>query len=590
MAASPEDNTAGPIGFTIKIDGKAIPDQLLVQSIRVLHELNRIPEATFTVLSNAPLAVDFDALDMPEFSLGGAVEIAGFYGDGDEQLLFKGIIVTNRVRLDGQRGTQMELTCRHKAIALTEVRSSQPYQDMTDSDVMKEIITGAGLTADVEAIKQSQPLNLRIGATDWDFLRLLADRNGQVLALEEDKIEAKPPTTPPTPVLTVTTGDDVLELDISVDAHRMIGSSETRSWSESEQKVLDGSSNSSSLTLPGNTSAKNIAKVLSARTHVSSTAREYSEVELGDLADARMSRAVLGAVRGTIKFQGSGAIKPMNMIEIMGLGHRFGGTGFVTAVEQKIEGGKWSTQVRLGLPQDWTSDSMGLAAPAAEALTTPIYGLQVGKVLKLFDSEKGTQCIQVKLPMIGSPEGAEVWARFASPYAADGFGIQFLPEIGDEVLVGFLNADPNAPVVVGSLHNAKAMRPTKVGDDENNIKTIKTRSELQLTFDDENMIITAETPAGQMIVMDDTAKEVRIEDVNGNSIVMDSSGITLKSDKDITLSAGGKVTAEATADAMVKGLNVTCDASAAFTGKGASTAEVSAGGQTTVKGGMVMIN
>jgi hypothetical protein len=37
-------------------------------------------------------------------------------------------------------------------------------------------------------------------------------------------------------------------------------------------------------------------------------------------------------------------------------------------------------------------------------------------------------------------------------------------------------------------------------------------------------------------------------------------------------------------------LNVNCEAQVGFAGKGSATAELSAAGQTTVKGGMVMIN
>ncbi len=48
--------------------------------------------------------------------------------------------------------------------------------------------------------------------------------------------------------------------------------------------------------------------------------------------------------------------------------------------------------------------------------------------------------------------------------------------------------------------------------------------------------------------------------------------------------------AATTQDATVKGMNVTCQANTGFTGKGGATAELSAGGQTTVKGGVVMIN
>ena len=70
------------------------------------------------------------------------------------------------------------------------------------------------------------------------------------------------------------------------------------------------------------------------------------------------------------------------------------------------------------------------------------------------------------------------------------------------------------------------------------------------------------------------------------------------SPKDIKLTAQGGITLTATtgmkfdcqADIQAQGLNITAQAQVAFTGKGSATAELSAAGQTTVKGALVMIN
>lgn len=72
----------------------------------------------------------------------------------------------------------------------------------------------------------------------------------------------------------------------------------------------------------------------------------------------------------------------------------------------------------------------------------------------------------------------------------------------------------------------------------------------------------------------------------------------LDSPKDISITAQGKITIEAMdaidmsaqADVSVKGLNVNHEANVGFVAKGNASAELSASGQTTVKGAMVMIN
>ncbi len=588
MPASPLDNSDGPLTISVKADGDEVPDYLSIQAIYVTYELNRIPEATVVIQSDSVEIDEFEELDSDLFGLGVKIEISAGFGDSGYQKLFTGIVISQRARLDAQQGARLEVMCRDKALKLTETRSSAPYEEMNDSDVMKGIITEAGLTSDVDKVETSVGTQLRIGATDWDFLRLLADRNGFVLAVKDGEIKVTKPDSSVESALLVTFGNDIIDFDISLDSSRSIKDAAQDAWDEASQERVSGPSSYKPKLSFGETKYKSFAENLGDRAHKISTSREVDAADLKEMANARVMRSELAAVSGTVSFPGCGKIWPLDVLEISNTGKRFGGNGLVTAVSHTIESGQWTTQTRLGLPPDWTSDSVGLAAPAAEAITTPIHGLQIGKVVQLTDDPLGKQRIQISLPMIGA-DGADVWARYAQPYASDGAGIQFLPEVDDEVIVAFLNADPNAPIIVGSLHNDKAKRP-EIETEENKIKTIVTREKLKVIFDDEKKIITVETPGGHKLVMDDEQSSFSMEDMNGNAIVMDSSGIALTSDNDITLTATGKIEAEATMDATISGQNVTCEGQIGFTGSGGATAEVSAGGQTKIEGAMVMIN
>lgn len=588
MAKSPLDKTDGPVGVTIKLNGKAMADTAQAVSVRVSHALNRIPEAVFTLVTDSAQLEDFVELDSKDYKLGTPVEIAAFYGSYSEMTLFKGIILSTRLRGDGQKGVQMEVTCRDKALKMTDIRSSVSYLENKDSEVMSAIIKEAGLESDIAATQAIAPLNLRVGATDWDFLRILADRNGYVLVVEDGKITASEINTSTQPVLSLTFGNDIVSMDFDVDAHRMVAGASASAWNAQTQKKLTSLDSKLPDNTQGNTKISAIAEVLGDRSFDASTARDLPEADLKGFAQARIARAGLDTVHGSVKFQGSGNVNLTDMIEITGVGKRFGGKAYVTGLDHIIEEGVWSTKARIGLPQDWTSDSFGLAAAGAEALTAPIHGTQIGKVMSVAEDPDGGQRIKVSLPMIGDPP-AEVWARHATPYASKAAGFQFLPEVEDEVVVSFLNADPNAPVIIGALHSVAAKRP-EVEVEENNIKTIVTRSELKLTFDDDKKIITMETPGGHTVIMDDDATSITMRDSNGNSLVMDSGGITMDSSADITMTAAGNISAEATGDATINGANVTCEGQAGFTGKGGASAEVSAGGTTTVKGAMVQIN
>jgi len=65
-----------------------------------------------------------------------------------------------------------------------------------------------------------------------------------------------------------------------------------------------------------------------------------------------------------------------------------------------------------------------------------------------------------------TPEASErssTWVRVVWPGAGDGFGYQFLPRVGQEVLVAFLHGDIDRPVVIGALHNGRNAPPNFSG-------------------------------------------------------------------------------------------------------------------------------
>jgi hypothetical protein len=84
------------------------------------------------------------------------------------------------------------------------------------------------------------------------------------------------------------------------------------------------------------------------------------------------------------------------------------------------------------------------------------------------------------------------------------------------------------------------------------------------------------------IEFDENDKSIVLVDEHKNTIRLGANGISLVSNKDISISAGGNI--------KIDGLNVAINAKSSLAAKGAATAELSASGQTTVKGAIVMIN
>jgi uncharacterized protein involved in type VI secretion and phage assembly len=190
------------------------------------------------------------------------------------------------------------------------------------------------------------------------------------------------------------------------------------------------------------------------------------------------------------------------------------------------------------------------------------------------------------------------WLRPVNLYSGADRGFYFIPEIGDEVMVGFEGGNAEKPYIIGSLYHGKNKPDGKWPDKDNNFKGIITASKLKIEFDEKKKITTIETPGGNKAVLSDDGKSIVLEDLNKNKVELKPDGITLDSQKDIKIESKGSITIDATgavkigskADVKVDGMNVNLTANVGLTAKGSASAEISASGQTTVKGAMVMIN
>lgn len=74
-------------------------------------------------------------------------------------------------------------------------------------------------------------------------------------------------------------------------------------------------------------------------------------------------------------------------------------------------------------------------------------------------------------------ERSSCWVRVAQPWMGSGHGTMFIPRVGDEVVVGFLEGDPDRPIVLGSLCNA-AVRPPYALPEHKTRTVLRTESTL----------------------------------------------------------------------------------------------------------------
>jgi uncharacterized protein involved in type VI secretion and phage assembly len=221
-------------------------------------------------------------------------------------------------------------------------------------------------------------------------------------------------------------------------------------------------------------------------------------------------------------------------------------------------------------------------------------------VIKQIDSDPDSEYRVLVEVALFNDQGAGLWARIANFYSTSGKGAFFLPEVGDEVVLGFLNQDPRYPIVVGSLYSQKN-KPFSVftPNAQNSMKGIVTKGELQILFDDQNKVMKLITPNKNTLVLDDQHQQIELNDQNNNSIVMSSSGITIKSASSITLQAPQTVTIQgdsgvkiqaSTGDCSISALNASIQAEQQFSAKGSLQASVQGGTALELKALMVNIN
>ncbi len=84
-------------------------------------------------------------------------------------------------------------------------------------------------------------------------------------------------------------------------------------------------------------------------------------------------------------------------------------------------------------------------------------------------------------------EESSCWVRVGTLWAGKQWGIIHIPRIDQEVIVDFLEGDPDQPIIIGSVYNAREMPPYKLPDEKTK-STVKTRSSKNGTSDNYNEI------------------------------------------------------------------------------------------------------
>lgn len=242
-------------------------------------------------------------------------------------------------------------------------------------------------------------------------------------------------------------------------------------------------------------------------------------------------------------------------------------------------------------------------------------------------------------------ETSSCWLRVATAWSGNGFGAQFIPRIGQEVVVSFIDGDPDKPLITGCVYNGANALPYALpaNQTQSGIKTHSEKGFNELRFDDKKdaeLLAMQAQKDFQVTVLNDSTTIVGHDEilsvknkrsvtvkgdqehaidgnethkvkgnytlnVDGNLMIKVSGTLTLESGKTLDIKSGAglnasasgsmkldaaNIASEAKASLTQKAVTISREAKATLTSKASATQTVDGGGMLVIKGGLVKIN
>jgi type VI secretion system secreted protein VgrG len=152
---------------------------------------------------------------------------------------------------------------------------------------------------------------------------------------------------------------------------------------------------------------------------------------------------------------------------------------------------------------------------------------------------KGLGRVRVKMHWMNGSEKTP-WIRVTSPHGGGGKGMFFIPEIDEEVIVGFEGDSAVKPYVIGTVYHGKANNTfSNAGND---VKALQTRSGNKIIMNDKDGSIVVSDPSGNVVTMHGNG-EVTIH--APTKLTITSPDIIIAANNSISMSVGGSEQAPA---------------------------------------------
>ena len=581
---SPLIQTTAPI---IKVNGQPLSDLALMQldDLRISRVL-RLPGRANLRFSDIGYAIAAGQV----FAIGTTLEISG-----QDTVIFKGEVTGVEMTLE--RG-QPEFTviADDPAYKLTLGTKVRTFTQVSYSEVIGQIAGEHGLQHTVTGLTTPRHDYLMQADSDFGFLDEIADRSGSDWWIDDGALVVQPYETTSTP--TTLSAEDMHSFSVRASALHPGTATIKGWWPKTKQSVsADGATSSSGADANLVQPYLQATNLSSANKTISTADMPGDQSEAENLADRLVGRWTAGAVTAKGSCASNPGIKPGGSVTITGAGPA-SGTYQVSEVEHTYNRRGFETRFTAG---DRRPSGLVDLLSGGQPSSFRREGLVIGIVTTVGNSQGSAGDIKVKYTSLGG-EVESNWARVVTLGAGAQRGMTFLPEVNDEVIVGFEGGDARRPVILGGVYNGRDV-PVEFGVANGTVSKRRITSrlghfvELADGTDPANQHIgltlaggnhqvrlgkdklDATVPAGVPITV--KSGDASIEIGNDGSITISGQKITLKSKTDVEIS-GVNITSKASVKAAISGTMVEVKASA--------TGEVSASGALTLKGAMVAVN
>jgi uncharacterized protein involved in type VI secretion and phage assembly len=553
----------------VEINGQPLAQELMNSLVEVVvdSDLTAADSCEITILD-----IGQSAFDGMKYGARIKVSVPAVDSRKDLQTIFEGEIYGSEFEMD-ERGSYTRITAYDRSFRLRQERATKAFVDQTDSDIARTIAGNAQLR--VGRIDKSSVVHEHMGQvnqTGWDFLQERAADNGYELFVKDGKLNFCNPMKPQSAAVTLTHGKDLIRFRARTSGAEQFDNIHVRGWDPKQKKEVKARERARSKATSLTADPARAIKTLKRGDRVTARPEMSTQAECAALAKSLAERTAATAVFAEGVSLGAPRLLAGTVVKIEKLG-RFDGKYVLTRARHTIAPGDYRTTFVVSGSHDRTT--LGLTTKQERNDFTGTYP---AIVTNLKDKEKLGR-VKLKFPWLDETYESG-WARVAQTGAGSGEGVLWYPEVGDEVLVGFIGGDPRRPTVIGGMFNGKDKPPfadhiSKNGEVE--IRGMKSKS-------------------GHVVSFHDKKGEERIE-INSNDssciihLKAKDKQIIVESKGDVTVKAGKNAIVEAGADATVKaGKNLSLESGANTEIKAGGGLKIQAGAVVEIKGALVKLN